>query len=108
MFYRACVIHLPENKPEFRNYSFVDDLNLLKSAAEKERKEKERESIRSSLYEQQLALDDADSTKRRRLVDDYDSTKSGPDYKYQGTSSEVMFLSICFECVLCIQMSQSS
>ncbi|XP_077174194.1 secretogranin-3 isoform X3 [Paroedura picta] len=73
---------LTEHKPEFRNYSFVDDLNLLKSAAEKERKEKERESIRSR-YDQQLALDDADSTKRRRLVEDYDSTKSGLDYKYQ-------------------------
>ncbi|XP_054858819.1 secretogranin-3 [Eublepharis macularius] len=74
---------LTENKPEFRNYSFVDDLNLLKSAAEKGRKEKERESVRSSLYDQQLALDDADSTKSRRLVEDYDSTKSGLDYKYQ-------------------------
>ncbi|KAJ6664051.1 hypothetical protein lerEdw1_008266 [Lerista edwardsae] len=72
-----------ESKPEFRNYSFADDLNLLKSAAEKERKEKERESLRSSLYDQQLALDDTDSTKNRRLVDDYDSTKSGLDYKYQ-------------------------
>ncbi|XP_075016174.1 secretogranin-3 isoform X1 [Calonectris borealis] len=72
-----------ENKPEFRNYSFVDDLNLLKSVAERERNEKERESIRSSLYEQQLAMDDADSTKNRRLVDDYDSTKSGLDYKFQ-------------------------
>ncbi|NWW85760.1 SCG3 protein, partial [Rhynochetos jubatus] len=72
-----------ENKPEFRNYSFVDDLNLLKSVAERERNEKERESIRSSLYEQQLAVDDADSTKNRRLVDDYDSTKSGLDYKFQ-------------------------
>uniref|UniRef100_A0A8C5T7E9 Secretogranin-3 n=1 Tax=Malurus cyaneus samueli TaxID=2593467 RepID=A0A8C5T7E9_9PASS len=72
-----------ENKPEFRNYSFVDDLNLLKSIAERERNEKERESIRSSLYEQQLAIDDADSTKNRRLVDDYDSTKSGLDYKFQ-------------------------
>ncbi|KAM6426579.1 secretogranin-3 isoform 1-T1 [Liasis olivaceus] len=73
----------PENKPELRNYSFVDDLNLLRSAVEKDRKEKEMESIRSSLYNQQLALDDADSTKRRRLVDEYDSTKSGVDYKYQ-------------------------
>ncbi|RLW03667.1 hypothetical protein DV515_00006337 [Chloebia gouldiae] len=72
-----------ENKPEFRNYSFVDDLNLLKSVAERERNEKERESIRSSLYEQQVAIDDADSTKNRRLVDDYDSTKSGLDYKFQ-------------------------
>ncbi|XP_053128481.1 secretogranin-3 isoform X2 [Hemicordylus capensis] len=74
---------LAESKPEFRNYSFADDLQLLKSAAEKERKEKERESLRSSLYDQPRALDDADSTKSRRLVDDYDSTKSGLDYKYQ-------------------------
>ncbi|KAL7980050.1 hypothetical protein Chor_001318 [Crotalus horridus] len=74
---------LPENKPEFRNYSFVEDLNLLRSVVEKGRKEKEMESVRSPLYNQQLALDDADSTKRRRLVDEYDSTKSGVDYKYQ-------------------------
>ncbi|XP_024055572.1 secretogranin-3 isoform X1 [Terrapene carolina triunguis] len=73
-----------ENKPEFRNYSFTDDLNLLKSVTGKERNEKERESIRSSLYDhQQPAPDDADSTKNRRLVDDYDSTKSGLDYKFQ-------------------------
>ncbi|KFV84679.1 Secretogranin-3, partial [Struthio camelus australis] len=72
-----------ENKPEFRNYSFVDDLNLLKSVAERERNEKERGSIRSSLYEQKLAIDDVDSTKNRRLVDDYDSTKSGLEYKFQ-------------------------
>uniref|UniRef100_A0A8C6YKD4 Secretogranin-3 n=1 Tax=Naja naja TaxID=35670 RepID=A0A8C6YKD4_NAJNA len=73
---------LPDNKPEFRNYSFVDDLNLLRSVVEKDRKEKEMESIRSPLYHQQLALDDVDSTKRRRLVDEYDSTKSDVDYKY--------------------------
>ncbi|XP_074863418.1 secretogranin-3 isoform X1 [Carettochelys insculpta] len=71
---------LSENKPEFRNYSFADDLNLLKSVSGKERNEKERESIRSSLFDyQQLAPDEADSTKNRRLVDDYDSTKSGLD-----------------------------
>lgn len=81
------LIYFSENKPEFRNYSFADDLNLLKSVAERERNEKERESIRSSLYEQQLAIDDADSTKNRRLVDDYDSTKSGLDYKFQGIPS---------------------
>jgi len=80
----CSLVYFPENKPEFRNYSFVDDLNLLKSVAERERNEKERESIRSSFYEQQLAVDDADSTKNRRLVDDYDSTKSGLDYKFQG------------------------
>ncbi|ETE63889.1 Secretogranin-3, partial [Ophiophagus hannah] len=73
---------LPDNKPEFRNYSFVDDLNLLRSVVEKDRKEKEMESVRSPLYHQQLALDDVDSTKRRRLVEEYDSTKSDVDYKY--------------------------
>lgn len=81
----TCVfINFPENKPEFRNYSFTDDLNLLKSVTGKERNEKERESI---LHDhQQPAPDDADSTKNRRLVDDYDSTKSGLDYKFQGIS----------------------
>uniref|UniRef100_A0A670Z5T9 Secretogranin-3 n=1 Tax=Pseudonaja textilis TaxID=8673 RepID=A0A670Z5T9_PSETE len=73
---------LPDNKPEFRNYSFVDDLNLLRSVVEKDRKEKEMESVRSPPYPQQLALDDVDSTKTRRLVDEYDSTKSDVDYKY--------------------------
>ncbi|XP_026532943.1 secretogranin-3 isoform X2 [Notechis scutatus] len=71
-----------DNKPEFRNYSFVDDLNLLRSVVEKDRKEKEMESVRSPPYPQQLALDDVDSTKTRRLVDEYDSTKSDVDYKY--------------------------
>lgn len=64
----------------------MDDLNLLRSVVEKDRKEKEMESVRNPLYNQQLALDDTDSTKRSRLVDEYDSTKSGVDYKYQGTA----------------------
>ncbi|XP_008116706.1 secretogranin-3 isoform X2 [Anolis carolinensis] len=59
----------------------ADKMKKATSKVEKERKEKA--SVRSSLYDQQLALDDADSTKSRRLVDDYDSTKSGLDYKYQ-------------------------
>ncbi|XP_070619566.1 secretogranin-3 isoform X2 [Erythrolamprus reginae] len=72
-----------DNKPEFRNYSLVDDLNLLRSVVEKDREENEMESVRSPLYHQQLAFDNPDSTKRRRLVDEYDSTKSDGDYKYQ-------------------------
>nr|XP_060611255.1 secretogranin-3 isoform X2 [Anolis sagrei ordinatus] len=61
----------------------ADKMKKAPSKVEKERKEKEKASVRSTLYDQQLALDDADSTKSRRLVDDYDSTKSGLDYKYQ-------------------------
>lgn len=36
--------------------------------------------------EDQYVPDESDSTKSRRLADDYDSTKNGMDYgKYQGT-----------------------
>nr|KAF6502468.1 secretogranin III [Molossus molossus] len=73
----------PENKPGESNYSFVDNLNLLKAITEKEKIEKERQSVRSSPYDNKLNLEDVDSTKNRRLVDDYDSTKSGLDHKFQ-------------------------
>ncbi|KAF6132730.1 secretogranin III [Phyllostomus discolor] len=74
----------PENKPSESNYSFVDNLNLLKAITEKEKIEKERQSIRSSPYDNKLNMEDVDSTKNRRLIDDYDSTKSGLDQKFQG------------------------
>uniref|UniRef100_A0A7N5KD34 Secretogranin-3 n=1 Tax=Ailuropoda melanoleuca TaxID=9646 RepID=A0A7N5KD34_AILME len=72
----------PENKPGESNYSFVDNLNLLKAITEKEKIEKERQSIRSSPYNK-LNVEDVDSTKNRRLIDDYDSTKSGLNHKFQ-------------------------
>lgn len=75
---------IPENKPGESNYSFVDNLNLLKAITEKEKTEKERQSIRSSPYDNKLNVEDADSTKNRRLIDDYDSTKSGLNHKFQG------------------------
>lgn len=75
---------LPENKPSESNYSFVDNLNLLKAITEKEKIEKERQSIGSSPYDNKLNVEDVDSTKNRRLIDDYDSTKSGLDHKFQG------------------------
>ncbi|XP_053449100.1 secretogranin-3 isoform X2 [Nycticebus coucang] len=73
----------PENKPSESNYSFVDNLNLLKAITEKEKIEKERQSIQSSPYDNKLNVEDVDSTKNRRLTDDYDSTKSGLDQKSQ-------------------------
>ncbi|XP_005376697.1 PREDICTED: secretogranin-3 [Chinchilla lanigera] len=73
----------PENKPGESNYSFVDNLNLLKAITEKEKIEKEKQSIRSSPLDNKLNVEDVDSTKNRKLIDDYDSTKSGLDHKFQ-------------------------
>ncbi|KAK2502421.1 hypothetical protein MC885_011363 [Smutsia gigantea] len=71
-----------ENKSGESNYSFVDNLNLLKAITEKEKIEKDRQSIRSP-YDNKLNVEDVDSTKNRKLNDDYDSTKSEPDHKFQ-------------------------
>ncbi|XP_069851508.1 secretogranin-3 [Dipodomys merriami] len=73
----------PENKVGESNYSFADNLNLLKAITEKEKPEKDRQSIRSSPLGNKLTVEDVDSTKNRKLVDDYDSTKSGLEPKFQ-------------------------
>ncbi|KAJ1078548.1 hypothetical protein K5549_000730 [Capra hircus] len=73
----------PENKPGESNYSFVDNLNLLKAITEKEKNKKERQSVKISPNDNKLNVEDVDSTKNRRLIDDYDSTKSGLDRKFQ-------------------------
>ncbi|XP_001380622.4 secretogranin-3 isoform X2 [Monodelphis domestica] len=72
----------PENKGGERNYS-SDDLNLLKAIGEKEKKEKERKLVQNSPHNKKLIVEDVDSTKNRKLVDDYDSTKSGLENKSQ-------------------------
>lgn len=59
-------------------------MNLLKAITEKEKIDKERQSVRNSPYDNKLNMEDVDSTKNRRLIDDYDSTKSGLDHKFQG------------------------
>lgn len=82
---------LPENKPGESNYSFVDNLNLLKAITEKEKNEKERQSVKISPNDNKLNVEDVDSTKNRRLIDDYDSTKSGLDRKFQGKWRKRMF-----------------
>lgn len=53
-----------------------DDITFLKSLAEKSTESNNETPVSDSV--------DEDSTKNRRLADDYDSTKSGMDYKYQG------------------------
>ncbi|XP_030045267.1 secretogranin-3 [Microcaecilia unicolor] len=70
-----------ETNTDLSNDSFADDLRLLMLAVEKERNGGKGESIRSSLNDQQHAFDGGDSTKNRKLVDEYDSTKSRVDYK---------------------------
>lgn len=62
----------------------MDNLNLLKAITEKEKNGKERQPERSSPFDNKLNVEDVDSTKNRRLIDDYDSTKSGLDQKFQG------------------------
>lgn len=73
----------PESKPSESNYSSVDNLNLLRAITEKEKLEKEKQSIRRSPFGNKLNVEDVDSTKNRKLVDEYDSTKSGLDHKFQ-------------------------
>ncbi|XP_049759710.1 secretogranin-3 [Elephas maximus indicus] len=76
-------VYPAENNSGENNYSFADNLNLLKAITEKHKIEKEKQSIRSSPYDNKLNVEDADSTKNQRLIDDYDSTKSGLDHKFQ-------------------------
>lgn len=62
----------------------LDDLTVLKSLADGQ---KSKEATEVPLKkEDQYVPDESDSTKSRRLAEDYDSTKNGMDYgKYQGT-----------------------
>lgn len=63
-----------------------DDFTMLKSLADGQ-KSKEASGVVVK-KDDQYVPDESDSTKTRRLTDDYDSTKSGMDYgKYQGVHS---------------------
>lgn len=68
-----------ESQGEFQNDSFVDDLSLLMSVAENEKKVKRSGLFRDPLYEQQRTYQDVDSTKGRKALEDYDTTKSEDD-----------------------------
>lgn len=72
----------PDTKPtapaEAESKSENDDITFLKSLAEKSKESNNETPVSDSVD------DESDSTKNRRLADDYDSTKKGMDYKYQG------------------------
>nr|XP_055030107.1 secretogranin-3 [Misgurnus anguillicaudatus] len=59
-----------------------DDITFLKSLAEKS-KVSNNETPVSDSVDEQYGADESDSTKIRRLAEDYDSTKNKMDYKYQ-------------------------
>ncbi|KAM6979638.1 secretogranin-3 [Aplochiton taeniatus] len=62
-----------------------DDFAMLKSLAEGQRSKEANETpLKESQGEEKYIPDESDSTKNRRLAEDYDSTKNGMDYgKYQ-------------------------
>lgn len=64
----------------------LDDLTVLKSLADGQKSKGTTEAPLKK--DDQYVPDESDSTKSRRLAEDYDSTKNGMDYgKYQGTPS---------------------
>lgn len=65
----------------------LDDLTLLKSLADGQKSKETTTTAAPPEKEQQYVPDESDSTKSRRLAEDYDSTKNGMDSgKYQGAS----------------------
>lgn len=86
MFDCFSVCRLLEIKPptSSKDTQDLDDLTVLKSLADGQ-KPKEGTELPLKKEEEQYVPDEADSTKSRRLVEDYDSTKNGMDEgKYQG------------------------
>ncbi|XP_048418575.1 secretogranin-3 isoform X1 [Stegostoma tigrinum] len=71
-----------DNQSLQRNDSAVDDFLLLKSLAEKERSQKRDHATKTHPTGSSPPSGNADSTKSRRLVEDYgDSTKNAMDYE---------------------------
>lgn len=109
MLTSVCFIHA-EPKPtapaEAESNSEDDDITFLKSLAEKS-KESNNETPISDSVDEKYGTDEADTTKNRRLADDYDSTKNGMDYKYQGKNYNYHVAKALFGrayhvvCVLC-------
>lgn len=89
MFDCFSVCCLSEIKPptSSKDTQDLDDLTVLKSLADGQ-KPKEGTELpvkKEEEEEEQYVPDESDSTKSRRLVEDYDSTKNGmDDGKYQG------------------------
>lgn len=75
----------PASSKDTQSQENLDDLTVLKSLADGQ---KSKEATEVPLKkDDQYVPDESDSTKSRRLAEDYDSTKNGMDYgKYRGTS----------------------
>ncbi|XP_060890335.1 secretogranin-3 isoform X1 [Labrus mixtus] len=72
----------PSSTKDSESQQDLDDLTVLKSLADEQKsKESTEVPIKKDI---QYVPDESDSTKSRRLAEDYDSTKNGMDYgKYQ-------------------------
>lgn len=84
VFFPVC--YLSEVKPptSSKDTQDLEDLTVLKSLADSP-KPKEGTELPLKKEEEQYVPDESDSTKSRRLVEDYDSTKNGmDDGKYRG------------------------
>ncbi|XP_016132149.1 secretogranin-3-like [Sinocyclocheilus grahami] len=96
----------PTPPAEAESKSEDEDITFLKSLAEKS-KESNNETPISDSVDERYGTDEADTTKNRRLADDYDSTKNGMDYKYQGKNCNYQAGKALFRrahyvvCVLC-------
>lgn len=82
-FFCLCLLSeskRPDASKDAGSQQDLDDLTVLKSLADSQKPKEEKGK------EEQYVPDESDSTKSRRLAEDYDSTKNGMDYgKYQGT-----------------------
>nr|XP_046248319.1 secretogranin-3 isoform X1 [Scatophagus argus] len=71
----------PTASKETESQQDLDDLTVLKSLADGQKSEATEVPLKK---DNQYVPDESDSTKSRRLAEDYDSTKNGMDYgKYQ-------------------------
>lgn len=81
-FDRFCLSESKRPSAAKESQDAQDDVTALKSLADGQKSE----TTEVPLKEEQYVPDESDSTKSRRLVEDYDSTKNRMDYgKYRGT-----------------------
>lgn len=84
---KAAIQSAESNRPTASKDAESDDFTMLKSLSDGQKSKQATEV--SVKKEDQYVPDESDSTKSRRLVEDYDSTKNGMDYgKYQADDPE--------------------
>lgn len=86
----------PASSKDGETQQDLDDLTVLKSLADGQKSKEAAEEVLLK-KEEQYVPDESDSTKSRRLAEDYDSTKNGMDYgKYPGTHTPLFVKVRCF------------